>query len=205
MMQMRRSVAKLLWLAMALVTIHYPLVATVLAHADYENSVPGADEVVSQAPQQVQVWFTQELFRREEMNSLEIFGPNEQRVDLDDAAIDDDDRKLMTVSLQPDLADGVYTVRWRTLSAEDGDEADGEFQFTVRAANPTPETDQPAPTSAPQPSETEPESTSAASTPNNAPSEQADPVTGLPCLASSFPLFLLLGAFMLRRGRIGRE
>ena len=75
----------------------------------YERSVPSADEVVDQSPQQVQVWFTQELFRREGQNSLEVYGPDEQRVDLDDAAIDDDDRKLMTVSLQADLADGVYT------------------------------------------------------------------------------------------------
>ena len=141
--QMRRSAVKLLWIAVLLATIHYPLTTAILAHADYERSVPSADEVVDQSPRQVQVWFTQELFRRERQNSLEVYGPDEQRVDLDDAAIDDDDRKLMTVSLPADLADGVYIVRWRTLSADDGDDADGEFQFTVRAGNPASEADTP--------------------------------------------------------------
>ena len=166
----------------------------------------------------MQVRFTQELFRRESENSLEVYGPGDLRVDLDDAAIDDDDRKLMTVSLQPDLADGDYTVRWRTLSADDGDEADGEFSFTLRAASPTAETGQPPPTATVKPDETAPEATttaqpdetapeatpiadSATSASGEPPAEQAAPGTGLPCMGSSFPVLLLFGALMLRRGR----
>ena len=144
--QLPRSLAKLLCVVVLLAAIHYPLTAAVLAHADYDRSVPAADEVVSQAPQQVQVWFTQDLFRREGLNSLEVYGPDDQRVDLDDAAIDDDNRELMTVSLQSDLANGVYTVRWRTFSADDGDDADGDFQFTIQADEPEAEA---APTVAP--------------------------------------------------------
>ena len=221
MMRVRRGLARLLGLAVLLVAIHYSLAAAVLAHADYERSVPAADEVVSQAPQQVQVWFTQDLFRREAMNSLEVYGPDEQRVDLDDAAIDDDDRKLMTVSLQSDLADGVYTVRWRSLSADDGDDADGEFQFTVRAAEPSAEAEQPAPTSVaatptaapeddqptpantPQSEQTEPESTPAAadeaSESRETPSDRADPGMGLPCMGSTLPVLLFLGALLIGR------
>jgi methionine-rich copper-binding protein CopC len=30
------------------------------------------------------------------------------------------------------MRDGVYTVKWKTLSADDGDEARGEFKLTVR-------------------------------------------------------------------------
>ncbi len=144
--QLPRSLAKLLCVVVLLAAIHFPLTAAVLAHADYDRSVPAADEVVSQAPQQVQVWFTQDLFRREGLNSLEVYGPDDQRVDLDDAAIDDDNRELMTVSLQSDLANGVYTVRWRTFSADDGDDADGDFQFTIQADEPEAEA---APTAAP--------------------------------------------------------
>ena len=229
---MRNGVVKLVWLAVLLATIHYLLVTAVLAHADYDRSVPAADDVVLQAPQQVQVWFTQELFRREGQNSLEVFGPNEQRVDLDDAAIDDDDRKLMTVSLAPDLADGVYIVRWRTLSADDGDDAEGEFQFTVRASRPAGEADTPAqsadaaPTAAPtdtvetaQPSPTntaqvespEPPSTPAAgdqaSEDPETPPGQVNQGPGLPCLGSSFPLLLFLGAFLFagRRRRLNES
>lgn len=216
---MRKGIGKLLWLALLQTTIHFPLVTVVLAHADYDRSVPAADEVVLRAPQQVQVWFTQELFRREGQNSLEVYGPDEQRVDLDDFAIDDDDRKLMTVSLPPDLANGIYTVRWRSLSADDGDEADGEFQFTIQADEPTAEAVQPtditeaaqtaAPTAAPtatavntQPSPTntaQAESTGTQSTPPTP--DQADQGPGLPCLGSSVPLLLLLGGLLFGRGR----
>ena len=170
--KLRRCIIKLLWITALLAALHHPSVTAVLAHADYERSVPAADEVVNQAPQQVQVWFTQDLFRREGENSLEVYGPGELRVDLDDAAIDDDDRKLMTVSLQPDLADGVYIVRWRNLSADDGDAAEGEFQFSVRASKPTAEPDQPAPTATAENAQPTPTSTVAAST---ATAEDAQP------------------------------
>ena len=227
--QMGKVIVKLLGLALLLVTIHYPLATAVLAHSDYDRSVPAADEVVLQAPQQVQVWFTQELFRREGKNSLEVYGPGQQRIDLDDAAIDDDDRKLMTVSLPPDLANGVYIVRWRTLSADDGDDANGEFQFTVDADEPTAEAGQPAdspdaapsatptaavgntqpsPTNTAQVDSTGPQSTPPAADPASegpeSPPDQADQGPGLPCLGSSFPVLLLLGAFLIagRRRRL---
>jgi hypothetical protein len=55
-------------------------------------------------------------------------------VDAGDSRVDlnDPDRKRMFVSLGQ-LADGVYTVNWRTVSADDGDAADGSFRFGVGA------------------------------------------------------------------------
>ncbi len=228
--QLPRSIARLLWVALLLATIHYPLSTAVHAHAGYDRSVPSAGEVVSQAPQQVQVWFTQELFRREGQNALEVYGPDDHRVDLDDAAIDDDDRKLMTVSLQSDLPDGVYTVRWRTLSADDGDEADGEFQFTIQADEPAEETSPttvpttaptPAPVTAQPPSTNTQtaESTAAQATPSPpisasedtesppSPPAPADQGTGPPCLGSAAPALLLLGTVILagRRRRLSER
>lgn len=208
--QLRRAIAKLPWVAVLLAVIHYPLSAAVLAHADYDDAVPAAGEIVAQAPQQVQVWFTQELFRREGQNALEVYGPDEQRVDQDDAAIDDDNRKLMTVSLQSGLPNGVYTVRWRTLSADDGDDAEGEFQFTIQTDEPAPEA---SPTTAPtvtptaaavnaEPPPTNTETAEStehqATTPPPAPEDQGSKI---PCMGSSAPVLLLLGAFLLARRR----
>ena len=244
--QLRNGIAILFWVGVLLAAVHYPLSTAVLAHADYDDTVPAVGEVVSQAPQQVQVWFTQELFRREGQNTLEVYGPDDQRVDLDDAAIDDDNRKLMTVSLQSDLPNGVYTVRWRTLSADDGDTAEGEFQFTIQADEPestptatstpvptaTAEAVQPSPTNTAQATPTatstpvptaaaeavQPSPTNTAkaegaelqSTPTTAdqgsegpetPPGQADRGPAFPCLGSSAPFLLLLGAFILARSR----
>ena len=208
--QLRRAIAKLLWVALLVAVIHRPLSIAVLAHADYDDAVPAAGEIVSQAPQQVQVWFTQELFRREGQNALEVYGPDDQRVDRDDAAIDDDNRNLMTVSLQSGLPNGVYTVRWRTLSADDGDDAEGEFQFTIQVDEPeaTPTaTSTAAPTAAAEPDQPSPtntaapESTESESTPSAADQADQDPV--IPCMGSSAPVLLLLGAFLLARRRNG--
>ena len=221
--QLRNGMAILFWVGVLLAAVHYPLSTAVLAHADYDDTVPAVGEVVSQAPQQVQVWFTQELFRREGQNTLEVYDPDDQRVDLDDAAIDDDNRKLMTVSLQSDLPNGVYTVRWRTLSADDGDTAEGEFQFTIQAEEPEAEAtptatstpvptataapDQPSPTNtaAPESAETEstPSASDQASDESELPPDQADQGPGIPCMGSSFPVLLLLGAFLLARKRKG--
>ena len=221
--QLRNGMAILFWVGVLLAAVHYPLSTAVLAHADYDDAVPAVGEVVSQAPQQVQVWFTQDLFRREGQNTLEVYGPDDQRVDLDDAAIDDDNRKLMTVSLQSDLPNGVYTVRWRTLSADDGDTAEGEFQFTIQADEPEAEAtptatstpvptataapDQPSPTNtaAPESAETEstPSASDQASDESELPPDQADQGPGIPCMGSSFPVLLLLGAFLLARRHKG--
>lgn len=221
--QLRKGIVILLWVGVLLAVVHYPLSTAVLAHADYDNSVPAAGEVVSQAPQQVQVWFSQELFRREGQNSLEVYGPDDQRVDQDDAAIDDDNRELMTVSLQSDLPNGVYTVRWRTLSADDGDDAEGEFQFTIQADEPEPEAtptaastlaptateeaDQPSPTDTATPESADTESTPSASDQasdeSELPPDQSDQGPGIPCMGSSVPVLLLLGAFLLARRRKG--
>jgi methionine-rich copper-binding protein CopC len=118
-------------LALALVGL---LVAPhlVAAHARYDRSDPAADSVVAVAPEQLRVWFTQELVTQG--SRLEVIDAAGNRVDRADSRVDlnDPDRKLMLVSLMP-LAEGVYTVNWRSVSAEDGDDADGTFRFGVGA------------------------------------------------------------------------
>ena len=189
-------------------------------HADYDHSDPAADAVVAVAPAQVRIWFTQELFRRQGMNQIEVYDATGQRVDLDDAAIDDDDRKLMTVSLAPALANGRYTVRWQALSSEDGHEGQGEFTFTVgevgtgasvettttvttttnltaeRTVEATAQVTVTTPTSAPEPT--------TITAPTLAPTVAATtaaPTSGLPCLGGAAPLFLVVGALVVARRR----
>lgn len=186
----------------------------VSGHAEYDHSDPAADAVLAAAPTQVQIWFTQELFRREGTNKLEVYDAADQRVDLDDVAIDDDDRTLLRVSLPPSLPHGRYTVRWQALSAEDGHEGQGEFTFTVGAAaagasaassttvtTTTPITVDTAaqptatPTSAPEPV------TTVAPTPPPTTAATPAPRGGLPCLGGAAPLLLVVGAFCLPRRR----
>jgi methionine-rich copper-binding protein CopC len=106
------------------------LVGTAFAHAAYLRSVPGENGVVSSPPTRVDIWFTQELFRRQGENRIEVFDPDGQPVHAGEAEVDNDDRTHLWVELLSDLAPGTYRVEWRSLSAEDGDNDAGEFSFT---------------------------------------------------------------------------
>jgi methionine-rich copper-binding protein CopC len=141
------------------------------AHADYARSEPAADAVIAEAPAEVHVWFTQELFRREGANNLEVTGPDGARVDQGDARIDDDDRAHLFVSLQPELPPGRYLVHWQALSIEDGHEGEGEFAFTVDPSA--------AESSAPEPAAADDEPATA-STPAAEPAAPGS--SSLPCL-----------------------
>ncbi len=111
---------------------------TVLAHADYDHSSPAADSIISESPSTVEIWFTQELFRRENANRIEVFTADGTQVDAADSQLDDDVRRHVVVSLPPALAPGIYTVHWYNLSLEDGHEEEGTFIFTIDPTAPAP-------------------------------------------------------------------
>jgi methionine-rich copper-binding protein CopC len=190
---MFRNVMRLLLLLwVAFLALHLPP-RMVSAHADYDRSEPAADALVERAPVQVRIWFTQELFRRQGINTLAVVDAAGQRVDQDDAAIDDDDRTLMTVTLAPDLPNGLYTVRWQAVSVEDGHESQGEFTFTVGDSTPVSEAvvqAEASPTTIGEAVATA-LSTAAPTSTVAAPS--------LPCLGGIAPLLFVLGGLFVRR------
>lgn len=100
-----------------------------LAHARYLRSEPGEGAIVSTAPLRVELWFSQELFRRQEENWINVFDSNGAEVHEGQAQIDDDDRSHLWVNLKDDLLAGEYLVEWQNLSAEDGDSDEGSFLF----------------------------------------------------------------------------
>lgn len=164
------------------------LAAKVLSHADYARSEPAADEVLVVPPTQVKVWFTQELFRREGENWLHVIGPDGARVDVGEAVVDDDDRKLLTVSLAEGLAEGAYRVQWRALSAEDGHPKEDEFGFSIGTTNSASATT-PAP---------EATATAQPAAEPSAPSSTG----GLSCLGAAPLALLVVGAVLTRRKTI---
>lgn len=197
---------KLIGTLLALIGALFTLAGVAIGHADYERSDPAADALLDTAPVRVQIWFTQELFRRAGENKIEVYSADGARVDLDDLVIDDDDRKLATVSLPPALPDGVYTVRWQSLSAEDGHDGSGEFSFTVGAVGDTdPVTDsntvsatvqaEPLPTNTSEPVTAVPTATA------EPPAAQPSPTTGLPCMGGAAPLMSVLGVVWMGRRR----
>jgi len=122
------------------VTVALALAGTTVvgAHSEYERSVPAAGARIPRSPTKVDVWFTQELFRRAGANTLAVLAADGRRVDDGQARIDADDRSLLSVALLEPLVPGTYRVEWQSLSALDGDTAQGSFEFTVDPTAPEP-------------------------------------------------------------------
>ena len=112
--------------------------AAVFAHADYERSEPDRNEVLPAPPDQVDVWFTQDVRKREGVYFLRVFDEQGAQVSEGDGSIDDDDRAHMITELPTILTAGRYVVEWMTTSDLDGDDDEGAFCFYV-AAEPTAE------------------------------------------------------------------
>jgi copper transport protein len=106
-------------------------------HADYDHSIPGEGETVTTAPTRVDAYFTAEVDSTG-TNSLNVKDAGGADVDNNDLTIDSADATHMSITLKSGLANGTYTVEWGTTSAEDGEEDDGTFTFTVAASGATP-------------------------------------------------------------------
>lgn len=119
-------------LALLVIAAILPLLATDVAsaHAEPDEVRPGDGAVVTTVPEQVEIVMSQELARREGGSDIDVIGPDGTEVTTQAATLDLQDRTRLTVPLPTDLAPGTYTVRWKSLSSEDGDPADGELSFT---------------------------------------------------------------------------
>jgi copper resistance protein C len=100
------------------------------AHAEPDQIQPGDGAVVTIVPAEVEIVMSQELARREGGSDIDVIGADGIEVTTEVATLDLEDRRRISVPLPGDLQPGEFTVRWKTLSAEDGDPADGEFRFT---------------------------------------------------------------------------
>jgi copper resistance protein C len=100
------------------------------AHAEIETCQPQIDATTKSAPDSI-VCTTSEAMDPK-WSSLRVFDSGGTQVDRGNPRVGNTGRKTISVSLDPSkMGEGVYTVKWNTLSADDGDEAGGEFRFTV--------------------------------------------------------------------------
>ncbi|HMO97187.1 MAG TPA: copper resistance protein CopC, partial [Tepidiformaceae bacterium] len=112
------------------------VVAIAFAHAEPARVYPGDGAVLNEPPTEVVFEMSQEMARQEGQNDIDVFDEAGNEVTVVAAVIDNADRKMLSVPLPSNLAPGVYTVRWKTLSAEDGDPDSGETTFTYDPSAP---------------------------------------------------------------------
>ncbi|SFU93169.1 copper resistance protein CopC [Alicyclobacillus macrosporangiidus] len=104
---------------------------TVSAHAYVVHADPPPNAALASAPATVQIWFDEPV--QAVFDALQVTGEQGQRVDRGDAHVDANDPKHLLVSLRPGLGQGLYTARWRVVSA-DGHPVSGTLPFSVGQA-----------------------------------------------------------------------
>lgn len=100
------------------------LPASALAHAELLGTVPGTDEIVDAAPDDITLSFSERV--SVELGGVQVFAPDGTRVDDGDA---DADGTRVATKVDAD-EHGSYAVSWRALSA-DGHPISGSFVFHV--------------------------------------------------------------------------
>ena len=100
------------------------------AHAEPAEVSPGDGAVLTAAPSQVVITMSQEMFSREGANDIDVLDSTGKEVTSVAAVLDRSDRTKLTVALPSSLQPGLYTVKWKSLSAEDADGEEGTLTFT---------------------------------------------------------------------------
>lgn len=104
------------------------------AHAVQTDSSPAEGSVVSSAPRQVTVTFSEEVSMSD--GSIRVLGPDGKRVDEDKVRVVSGGAVERAVGLKSDVPKGTYTVSWRAVSADSHPVA-GAFTFSVGAPSAT--------------------------------------------------------------------
>jgi copper resistance protein C len=99
-------------------------IGDVSAHAFLDHAEPRVGNKVASAPQQVTLWFTQNL--EPAFSTITVTNSAGQRVDSGKARVSG---SQMSVSVRP-VGSGIYRVKWRVLSV-DTHTTDGSFTFQV--------------------------------------------------------------------------
>ena len=165
------------------------------AHAKLVSSDPAAGANLTKAPTRVTLKFDEEISDKATDSFFTV--TNEQGATVGTGTLDntDVDHETLSGTLNTGLADGVYTVKWQTLTPDDNGKSEGSFTFGVNkapGAQPTAAAhDEPAPTAAAAP-------TAAGQGALRKTGASDMPDGGLFLAAAAI---LLAGGLMLRRGK----
>lgn len=107
----------------------------VLAHAQLIASSPGAGAIVAESPAELRLIFSEVL--EAQVTSLDVVAQDGTSILRVAGEIDPEDPYALVV-VAPKLADGIYSLTWRTLSTVDGHTAEGSFTFGVGAGQEAP-------------------------------------------------------------------
>ena len=128
---LRLSGAALLGLGLLFVVVG--TVSAHVAHAKVLSATPAIGSTIAQAPTKVTVFTAENINPDPKLSNLFVYSPAGDLISQGDAKVSLSDPKQMSISIKPG-GNGVYIVRWITVSALDGDPDQGAFVFTVKPA-----------------------------------------------------------------------
>lgn len=108
------------------------IAGTAFAHAAVIDSNPKMNSTITLAklPTTLTVTTAENMKPGASNSDLFVYGPSGQLISQGDATVALNNPTHMSVAIKPDKT-GVYTVYWKTVSADDGDPDQGAFGFTV--------------------------------------------------------------------------
>ncbi|GHO89760.1 copper resistance CopC family protein [Dictyobacter formicarum] len=142
-------------------------------HAKVMSSDPAINSTIAQPPSKITVTTAENMKPGSANSNLLVYGPSGDLISQGDAKVDLNNPKQMSVAIKPEK-NGVYVVRWNTVSSDDNDPDQGAYVFTVgSAAGST--TAQAQPTATPK----SPATTAATSTSNGGATIWTSVISGL--------------------------
>ena len=106
------------------------------AHAKVNKAIPAIGSTVAQAPTSVTVFTLENINPNPTKSNLFVYSPAGDLISQGNAQVSLQNPREMSIKITPDPKNlnGIYVVRWITVSAEDGDPDQGAFVFTVAAS-----------------------------------------------------------------------
>jgi methionine-rich copper-binding protein CopC len=102
-------------------------------HAKVLSATPAIGSTIAQAPTKVTVECAENINPNPKLSNLFVYGPSGELISQGNATVSLSNPKEMSIGIKSD-GNGVYVVRWITVSAADGDPDQGAFVFTVKPA-----------------------------------------------------------------------
>ncbi|TKI89481.1 copper resistance protein, partial [Bacillus wiedmannii] len=119
------------WLLIVCVLI-ISMPKSAFAHAYIVKSNPAENETLKKAPSVVKIEFDEDI-QVSHFNTLFVRDTSGTRVDLKDAHIDKENKKILEVGLKENLKNGLYSIQWKVISA-DGHPIQGVIPFRIGSA-----------------------------------------------------------------------
>lgn len=104
------------------------LAPPVWAHSSLDRSEPKEGAVLPEAPREIRIWFTEPI--KAGLSSIEVRDAAGKQADQRDLRVDEKAPALVHLSLNAEIAPGIYKVTWSAV-AQDLHVSKGSFSFRI--------------------------------------------------------------------------